>query len=270
VSLSAHQTCSHHIMIMFGRVIQSSAPIRGNGRARERRQDKALARGLPPRAWRPGDDLAALARAYAQDAWQVDAALIETIAAAETREDVVARAAGTLYRPWVDALARRFRAAHDAAGEPSPLAIDHGTPVLFVDGLRMDVGQAVAERLGNGGKQALLGWRLAPVPSVTATAKALVTPVGASIAGHARARHSGPLTAALYCHRKSRHPSVMPNAATSTATATSWACAWPRNCKPKWPASANTVLALRVISCRGGNSVAFGVKQTFVSGRDQR
>jgi len=99
---------------------------------------------------------------------------------------VVARAAGTLYRPWVDALARRFRVAFETAGDaarPSPLAIEPGTLVLFVDGLRMDVGQAVAERLGNGGTEAALGWRLSPVPSVTATAKALVTPVGDSIAG---------------------------------------------------------------------------------------
>ena len=144
----------------------------------------------------PGDDLAALASAYAKDGWQVDAALIETIAAAGTREDVVARAAGTLYRPWVDALARRFRAVYEAAGDvarPSPLAIEPGTLVLFVDGLRMDVGQAVAEHLGNGGTEASLSWRLAPVPSVTATAKALVTPVGDSIAGKGKVNEFLPL-----------------------------------------------------------------------------
>src|SRR5262249_7650150 len=98
-----------------------------------------------------GDDLAALPRAYAQDGWRVDGVTIETIAAAGTREEVVARAAGMLYGPWVDALARRFRAAFEAAGDtarPSPLAIEPGTLVLFVDGLRMDVGQAIAERLG--------------------------------------------------------------------------------------------------------------------------
>jgi hypothetical protein len=144
----------------------------------------------------PGDDLTALASAYTQDGWQVDATLVETIAAAGTREDVVARATGTLYRPWVDALARRFRTAFEAAGDaarPSPLAIEPGTLVLFVDGLRMDVGQAVAERLGNGGTEASLGWRLSPVPSVTATAKALVTPVGDSIAGKGKVEAFLPL-----------------------------------------------------------------------------
>jgi hypothetical protein len=136
-----------------------------------------------------GDDLAALAGSYTEDGWQVDAALIETIAAAGTREDVVARAAGTLYRPWVDALTRRFRAAFEAAGDaarPAPLAIEPGTLVLFVDGLRMDVGQSVTERLGNSGTEASLAWRLAPIPTLTATAKALVTPVGDSIAGRGR------------------------------------------------------------------------------------
>ena len=133
-----------------------------------------------------GDGLTALATAYAEEGWRVDAALIETIAAAGTREDVVARAAGALYRPWVDALARRFRAAHEAAGDaarPSPLAVESGTLVLFVDGLRMDVAHAVVERLNSAGIDSSLGWRLSPVPSVTATAKSIVTPVGDSIGG---------------------------------------------------------------------------------------
>ena len=91
-----------------------------------------------------------------------------------------------MYRPWVDALARRFRAAYEAAGvaaRPGPITIEPGTLVLFVDGLRMDVGRAVTDSLINGGTEAALGWRLSPVPSLTATAKALVTPVGDSIAG---------------------------------------------------------------------------------------
>jgi len=136
-----------------------------------------------------GGDLTALASSYAVEGWLVDAALIETIAAAGTREDVVARAAGALYRPWVDALARRFRTAFEVAGEsarPSPLAIEPGTLVLFVDGLRMDVGHLVVERLVNSGIEASLDWRLSPIPSVTATAKAIVTPVGDSIAGRGK------------------------------------------------------------------------------------
>lgn len=133
-----------------------------------------------------GNDLTTLSSAYAEEGWRVDAALIDTIAAAGTREDIVARAAGALYRPWADALARRFRAAWEAGGDaarPNPLAVERGTLVLFVDGLRMDVGHAVAERLSNAGIETSLGWRLSPVPTVTNTAKSLVTPVGDSVGG---------------------------------------------------------------------------------------
>jgi hypothetical protein len=136
-----------------------------------------------------GADLATIASAYAEEGWRVDAALIETIAAAGTSEDIVGRAASALYRPWVDALARRFRAAFEAAGDaaqPHPLVVQPGTLVLFVDGLRIDVGHAVAERLRNSGTETSLAWRLSPVPAVTNTAKALVTPVGDSIAGRGK------------------------------------------------------------------------------------
>jgi hypothetical protein len=137
----------------------------------------------------PGDDLTAIATTYCEEGWRVDKALIETIAAAGTRDDIVGRAAGALYRPWVGPLARRFRAAVEAAGDaarPNPLVVEPGTLVLFVDGLRMDVGYSLAERLNNAGAPASLGWRLSPIPSVTATAKPLITPVGDSIAGRGK------------------------------------------------------------------------------------
>jgi hypothetical protein len=144
----------------------------------------------------PGDNLAAIATAYRDEGWQVDKALMETIAAAGTREDIVARAAGAVYRPWIDPLARRFRTALETAADaarPNPLVLEPGTLVLFVDGLRMDVGQAVTERLNDAGVPASLGWRLSPIPSVTATAKPLVTPVGDSIGGRGKVDAFQPL-----------------------------------------------------------------------------
>lgn len=144
----------------------------------------------------PGDGLAAIATAYYEEGWRVDKALIETISAAGTREDIVGRAAGALYRPWVDPLARRFRAAVEAAGDtarPNPLVVEPGTLVLFVDGLRMDIGHALAERLNDAGVPASVAWRLSPIPSVTATAKPLVTPVGDSVAGKGKVEAFQPL-----------------------------------------------------------------------------
>ena len=144
----------------------------------------------------PGEDLAALETAKSEEGWRVDKALMETIAAAGTREDIVGRAAGALYRPWGDPLARRFRAAVEAAGDaaqPHPLAVEPGTLVLFVDGLRMDVGHALTERLNNANVSASLAWRLSPIPSLTATAKPMVTPVGDSIAGRGKVEAFQPL-----------------------------------------------------------------------------
>jgi hypothetical protein len=146
----------------------------------------------------PGDDLAAIATAYCEEGWRVDWSLMETIAAARTREDIIARAAGALYRPWVDSLARRFRAAVEVAGDaarPNPLEKEPGTLVLFVDGLRMDVGHGLVELLNNSGAAASLTWRLSPVPSLTATAKPLVTPVGDSIGGKGKVDAFQPLEA---------------------------------------------------------------------------
>jgi hypothetical protein len=65
--------------------------------------------------------------------------------------------------------------------------------VLFVDGLRMDVGRAVVERLTELAVPASLAWRLAPVPTVTATAKPLVTPVADAIHGAGKANDFLPL-----------------------------------------------------------------------------
>ncbi|MGA9796695.1 MAG: BREX-1 system phosphatase PglZ type B [Rhizomicrobium sp.] len=143
-----------------------------------------------------GGDLASMASGYAGEGWRVDNALIEAIAAAGTREDIVAQAADALYRPWVDAACRRFRTVFDAAGDaarPSPLAIQPGTIVVFVDGLRMDVAHNIVERLANFGVGATLDWRLSPVPSLTATAKPIVTPVGDSIGGRGKLDSFEPL-----------------------------------------------------------------------------
>lgn len=143
-----------------------------------------------------GNDLASMASAYAEDGWRVDDALIEAIAMAGTREDIVAGAADALYRPWVDTACRRFRTLFEAAGDaarPNPLVVQPRTVVIFVDGLRMDVAHGIIERLANFGVGAALDWRLSPVPSLTATAKPIVTPVADSIGGRGKLDSFEPL-----------------------------------------------------------------------------
>jgi hypothetical protein len=82
--------------------------------------------------------------------------------------------------PWLDDAVRRFRSAWEAAGAGAmspPIVPAPGTCLLFVDGLRFDIARRVIERLNELGQMPAQGWRYAPVPTVTATAKPAVTPV---------------------------------------------------------------------------------------------
>ena len=127
-----------------------------------------------------GDDLASLTASYLADGTQADGALIDTLAEANVHEVLVGRAARTVYLPWLDDAVRRFRSAWEAAGASAtspPIVPAPGTCLVFVDGLRFDIARRVVERLNELGQMPAQGWRYAPVPTVTATAKPAVTPV---------------------------------------------------------------------------------------------
>lgn len=69
----------------------------------------------------------------------------------------------------------------DAGGASVPVSITKGEKevcALFVDGLRFDLGGVLQEKLEGRSLRVHLNHHLAPVPTVTATAKPLATPVG--------------------------------------------------------------------------------------------
>jgi len=135
-----------------------------------------------------GSDVPGLAQAYADKGFEVDAALIDALAAAGPHAILVGKIARALYLPWVGPLATRFRTALEAGGavaEAKPIEVAPGTCVLFVDGLRMDVGRRLLDRL-SGAESVGFDWRLGPIPTVTASAKPLVTPVADAIRGGGR------------------------------------------------------------------------------------
>ncbi|MBW3578773.1 MAG: BREX-1 system phosphatase PglZ type B [Actinobacteria bacterium] len=130
-------------------------------------------------------DVDVLANAYADDGWKADDALIAALQAAtgaSDREAVVA-AANAIYRPWVDASARALQRAigplaNSGTYSPGPSAsTDPGTVTVFVDGLRLDLAHRLGERLG--GLDVLIEIALAALPTVTETAKPVLTPVPA-------------------------------------------------------------------------------------------
>jgi peptidoglycan hydrolase-like protein with peptidoglycan-binding domain len=138
----------------------------------------AVTRKLPPAGSVPD-----LVDAYAEDGWRADEAVMRALAAVTTKadRDAVAGAIRAVYVPWLDGAVRRFQ---DAVG---PLASDYrvealtdwpaGTCVVFVDGLRFDVGRRVEAALAAKGYAVTLRPRLTALPTITATAKPAASPV---------------------------------------------------------------------------------------------
>ncbi len=162
-----------------------------------------LARALEPlarlaaevRVQLAGSDIPGLAQAYADAGYAADAALIDALAASGPHTNIVGKIARALYFPWADSLASRFRAAFEAGGaaaQAKPIMVAPGTCVLFVDGLRLDIGRRLLDRLA-ASESVSFSWRLSPIPTVTASAKPMVTPVADAIRGNGRANQFLPL-----------------------------------------------------------------------------
>jgi hypothetical protein len=128
---------------------------------------------------------------YEVHGWKTDLALLDTTALVErTQDSVIAQTARQLAAPWLDDGARALQTAVLAHGLPdasrSPkVAAEPGCCVLFVDGLRYDLGRFLAESLEALGCTVSVRSRWASLPTVTATAKPAVSPVAGAIAGRA-------------------------------------------------------------------------------------
>jgi hypothetical protein len=129
------------------------------------------------------------ARGYEKSGWRTDLALLDVTAAIDGKKDEsVLEVAQHLATEWLDAGARAFQKA--VAASPLPGAAtapvvsgQEGTCILFVDGLRYDLGRLLSEALEGVGCRVDLKSRWAALPTVTATAKPAVTPVAGDIEG---------------------------------------------------------------------------------------
>ena len=135
----------------------------------------------------------ALAADYAAEGWRCDRAAIEALACLKpgALNDPVRNVVRALYEPWLDRAARRFQERLTAMDDPGKCAsgvdAEADTCILFVDGLRFDLGAMLGERLEARGVRVRLGHRIAPIPTVTATAKPLASPAHTACAGAASA-----------------------------------------------------------------------------------
>jgi hypothetical protein len=131
-----------------------------------------------------------LIEAYTTQGWRADAAVLDSLAAVASHDDraAVCAAIRHVYAPWLRDAAELFQqraAAEPLSGQESPRLgdVSAGTCLLFVDGLRFDVGQKLLEALQGRVGGIELTSHTAALPTVTATAKPAVSPVAHHITG---------------------------------------------------------------------------------------
>lgn len=130
-----------------------------------------------------------LGKAYKEKGWIIDMAVLRAISSVVKMEDVhaVVSAIRSIYDPWLEKGAVTFQGLVASQGYPVNQVCKHeykpGTCVLFVDGLRFDVGRTLGERLHEKGCDVSEESSWTPVPSVTFNAKPAVSPIANSVSG---------------------------------------------------------------------------------------
>jgi len=145
----------------------------------------------------------AMAADYAASGWRCDRAAMEALNAIKAggQNGLVTKVVRALYEPWLDRTARRFQELLSAQGvDPAKLttavSAERDTCVVFADGLRFDVGAVLQERLEAQGFRVRMSHRIAPFPTVTATAKPVASPAHGACAGKPDADDFAPAIAA--------------------------------------------------------------------------
>jgi hypothetical protein len=147
-----------------------------------------------------GPTAEAIAANYVSYGWRCDRAAVEALCLLKqgAENSLVTKVVRALYEPWLDRLARRFQELMSTTGvDPDKLtkavAAERDTCVLFADGLRFDVGAILQERLEADGFRVRMSHRIAPIPTVTATAKPVASPAHGSCSGKADAEDFTPI-----------------------------------------------------------------------------
>jgi hypothetical protein len=135
-----------------------------------------------------GATVEAAASNYATDGYRCDQAALDALSRfRETTPDalIMKRVVRALYERWLDSSARHFQDLVQKAGKLSsaPITGERDVCLLFVDGLRFDVGALLAAELEQRGLILRLGYRLSTLPTVTATAKPATMPLEIELHG---------------------------------------------------------------------------------------
>lgn len=141
----------------------------------------------------PDSSYTAVAAAYMQDGWKADSAYINTLSVQLEPElrAVVEALADRLYRPWLESVSVSFQnlvrtsSKYPAERTEMPATYTDSECVLFLDGLRMDVGRRIEAELSRLGLAVESSSRYAAVPTVTENAKPACSPAAYLLSGDA-------------------------------------------------------------------------------------
>ena len=138
-----------------------------------------------------GDSADAMAKLYAEGGYLADDAALRALACVKSAGDLgaVQAAVRCIYLPWLEDTARHFQqcligGSLPGAGEQECITAEQGECILFVDGLRFDVGRRLLAMAEERQLEATAGWRWTALPTVTATAKPAVAPIAKQLTGH--------------------------------------------------------------------------------------
>jgi hypothetical protein len=147
-----------------------------------------------------GGTIKEMAETFASEGWRCDAAALDALANSKPAAEsaAIAGAVRALYAPWLESAAQRFQALVSQTdvglrGLVRGIPGEKDTCLLFADGLRFDVGGRLQEELESRDLKVRLSYRATPLPTVTATAKPIVTPAFDAIKGGDSAAEFVPL-----------------------------------------------------------------------------
>ncbi len=139
-----------------------------------------------------GTDPEEMAEQYRQTYWEADDQVLKSLAfpLPASQADLVKKVLALIYTHWLDGINRNFQNLVHQKDYPGNNQVNDATSkyaaggevVFFVDGLRYDIAHRLVSRLEPFGEVSL-GSNWSALPSVTATAKAAVTPVHDRLTG---------------------------------------------------------------------------------------
>lgn len=142
---------------------------------------------------------------YIKEGWKADDAVLHALQEANTDASAasVIAALRSVYLPWAEASARHLQKLVENHGYPGgsiaskpKTSQPNSECVLFVDGLRFDLGKRLSTELENSGLEVVQTPAWSALPSVTATAKPAVSPVLHEIVGQDQSEEFDPTVVA--------------------------------------------------------------------------